>query len=262
MHFKLSIYQIQFFTEPARSDKLLSKHHFLTLISKGLERGRFAGHDFAQPAPFLAVTFANEPLIYSFNADRQNWIISFLSPDIRPGRLPHLMEIRQDNTWISVPRQAFLPPADVLRFTEEYQALSLAFSQPTPIHLFRIEAGMLGLFRYLMERRTPPSETGIAASMKTRLEDRTTMGKRIAELGTASGYSRDYPSMLFKREFGTSPLAYRNRCRMQLAAEMLAEGKKSVKAIALELGFKHVSHLSGMFRRTFGVSPRMMHRGH
>ena len=96
MNCSLSIYQVQLFTEPARSNKLYSLHHFLTLVSKGLERGRFAGHDFAQPEPFLAVTFANEPLTYSFNAERRNWIISFLSPDIRPGRLPTLMEIRQD----------------------------------------------------------------------------------------------------------------------------------------------------------------------
>jgi len=261
MHFRLSIHQIQFFTEPASAADFCPKAHFLALIFGGLERGHFAGHDLAQPKPLMAVTFAKELMSYSFSRERRNWIVSFLSPDMRVGRQPHLMEIRHGNSWISVPRLAYLSPADVLDFDEDCRSLEQAFSQPTPGNLFRIEAGMLGMFRYLAERSTPVHEAGVAATLRTRLEDRKSMGKKIAEFGTESGYSRDYPSLLFKREFGTSPLAYRNRYRMKLAVEMLDEGKKSVKEIAVELGFKHVSHFSGMFRRTFGLSPReTLHR--
>lgn len=260
MRCSLSVYQIQFFTEPARSQGLRAKHHFLTLVSAGLERGHFAGHDFDQPNPFLAVTFAEEPLAYVFNSERRNWIISFLSPDIRPGRLPQRMEIRYGDAWISVPRLAFLLPVDVLRFEEDFRGLEQAFSKPTPAHLFCVEAGMLNLFRYLAEQSPARHPADVAHALKTQLEDLSLIGKRIAELGVEAGYSRDYPGLLFKREFGTSPQAYRNRYRMQLAIELLAEGKKSVQAIATELGFKHLSHFSGQFRRTFGVSPRTMRR--
>lgn len=261
MRCALSVYQIQFFTEPARSLGLRAKHHFLTLVSAGLERGHFAGHDFDQPNPFLAVTFADEPLSYAFNSERRNWIISFLSPDIRPGRLPHMMEIRHDDAWISLPRLAFLPPPDALRFDEDFRSLAQAFSKPTPAHLFCVKAGILNLLRYLAEQSHSHPPTDVALALKTQLEDLSLIGKSIAELGIEAGYSRDYPGLLFKREFGISPQAYRNRYRMQLAVELLAEGKKSVQAIATELGFKHLSHFSGQFRRTFGVSPRAMRRG-
>jgi AraC-like DNA-binding protein len=256
MRCHLSIYRIQFFTEPARSDKLRPDHHFLILNFGGLQRGHFAGHDFCMPDPFMAVTLAHETLSYSFNDERRNWIISFRSPDFRAGRLPGLMDIRHDKGWFSLPRLAFLSPADVLRFDEDFRRLELAFSQPTPVNLFRVEAGMLNLFRYFAERDSTTPATGLAAVLKTKLEDRQSLGKRISDLGAASGYSQDYPSLLFKREFGTSPLTYRNRYRMQLSLEMLAEGKKSIHEIARELGFKHLSHFSGLFRRTFGLSPR------
>ena len=109
MHCRLSIHQIQFFTEAARSDKFRPRTHFLTLILGGLERGRLAGHELSSPKPFLAVTFANEVMSYSFNNERRNWIVSFLSSDIRVGRQPQLMEVRHGNAWASIPRLALCP---------------------------------------------------------------------------------------------------------------------------------------------------------
>lgn len=256
---QLDIYQIQYFTEPARSDDLRPNHHFLILNFEGLERGTFAGHDFVRPEPFLAVTLANEKLSYECTAEHRKWIMSFLSPDIRAGRLPHLLEIRYGTVWITVPRVASLSPASVMRLDENFRSMEQAFSKPTPANIFCVETGILGLLSHLAGQETALSRVDIAADMKRRLEDRTLMGKRIAELEAGSGYSRDYPGLLFKREFGISPLAYRNRCRMQLALDLLLTNKnKSVKEIALELGFKHLSHFSGLFRRTFGLSPRKM----
>jgi len=260
MKFSLSICQIEFFTAPAQAVGLRPGHNFLTWVSTGLEHGQFAGHTFDHPAPFLAVTFAREPLTYTFSPGRQNWIISFLSPDIRPGRQPNLMEIRHDKGWIPAPRVVFLSPLEEVPLTAHFQQMAVAFAQPTPPHLFGVETGILKLLQTFLMPNRAPDPSPIALALRHQLEDRRLLNRNLADLAAAAGYSKDYLSLLFKREFGIAPLAYRNRFRMQTAASLLTSGKMSIKEIADELGFRHLSHFSGMFRRTFGTSPRAVRR--
>jgi AraC-like DNA-binding protein len=60
--------------------------------------------------------------------------------------------------------------------------------------------------------------------------------------------------VLFTKQFGIAPLAYRNGRRMLQAMELVRSSRLSVKQIAQKMGFRHATHLSAMFRRAFGLT--------
>ena len=60
---------------------------------------------------------------------------------------------------------------------------------------------------------------------------------------------------LFRRELGVSPVEYKNRCRAELACEMLRYTHNNVSEVAESLGFDSVYVFSNTFRKYVGVSP-------
>lgn len=59
----------------------------------------------------------------------------------------------------------------------------------------------------------------------------------------------------FKRENGSTVLAYLNRYRIATAKQRLAEPSTSIKEIALSCGFDDISYFSRVFRKFEGVPP-------
>lgn len=59
----------------------------------------------------------------------------------------------------------------------------------------------------------------------------------------------------FKRVFGQSPRGMMQTLRMQRAQHLLMEGQKSVKEVAVEVGYLRQHEFSRAFRKAFGVSP-------
>jgi AraC-like DNA-binding protein len=62
-------------------------------------------------------------------------------------------------------------------------------------------------------------------------------------------------SRLFLRSLGDSPHRYYQTILLQQAADLLAETDRSVKDIALTLGFNSVSHFSNSFRARWNLTP-------
>lgn len=62
----------------------------------------------------------------------------------------------------------------------------------------------------------------------------------------------------FVESVGRSPLAAFMEMRLQLARHMIEKTDKSIGSIAVECGFCDSSHLSRMFRRHFGDTPRTL----
>lgn len=58
----------------------------------------------------------------------------------------------------------------------------------------------------------------------------------------------------FSRETGFTPHAYQMQCRVELARRLISRGSGLTDA-ALESGFADQSHMTRIFRRTYGVSP-------
>jgi AraC-like DNA-binding protein len=59
----------------------------------------------------------------------------------------------------------------------------------------------------------------------------------------------------FRAKFQLAPRRWAEQLRPNKAAKLLAAGQPP-KTVALELGYKQLSHFSARFHRHFGVSPR------
>ncbi|MFP4621363.1 MAG: helix-turn-helix domain-containing protein [Bacteroidales bacterium] len=60
---------------------------------------------------------------------------------------------------------------------------------------------------------------------------------------------------MFKKYTGLSPLQYHNMYRMEKAKELLLTSEKSVKKIAIELGFQSEQYFTRLFKKKMGVTP-------
>jgi AraC family transcriptional regulator len=62
---------------------------------------------------------------------------------------------------------------------------------------------------------------------------------------------------IFSRTLGVTPHQYLLRSRLRHAARLLADDKRSVTSVALEVGFNDISNFVRSFHRAAGVSPRV-----
>jgi AraC-like DNA-binding protein len=94
-----------------------------------------------------------------------------------------------------------------------------------------------------------------ATSDKARLGDSLTQSAaRIGDIAASLGQSREGFSRMVTRELGVAPHAFRVLVRLNLARQLLREGQP-IAAVAAEAGFSDQSHLTRLFRRTFGTTP-------
>jgi len=63
-------------------------------------------------------------------------------------------------------------------------------------------------------------------------------------------------SRLFKKETGVSFRQHVREVRMRKAEEMLRRTLLSIKEIAAEVGYKHVSDFDHHFKEVYGMTPR------
>jgi len=87
------------------------------------------------------------------------------------------------------------------------------------------------------------------------------MAEHVAEeinldrLAGRVGLSKFHFHRLFKKATGVSPSRYHTNLRMDVARRLLRESRKSVVAVALEVGYANPSHFAQLFRRETGLSP-------
>lgn len=89
----------------------------------------------------------------------------------------------------------------------------------------------------------------------TRLTEHPEENPSVASLAEACGMSQVYFRKLFRKEFGMAPVAYRNRLRLERAAQYLEYGQISVQEISDTLGYGTASHFIKEFRVAYGISP-------
>lgn len=77
----------------------------------------------------------------------------------------------------------------------------------------------------------------------------------LAVMSKSLGLSRSYIDTLFTTQMGMTPKKYLERRRLRTAEQMLHTSERSVKEIAVELGFRHASHFCMWFKRLTGQRP-------
>lgn len=78
----------------------------------------------------------------------------------------------------------------------------------------------------------------------------------VDELADVACVTKPYLIRLFKREFGTSPVQYINRKKVERAQLLLYTTDMPVKEVAYELGFSDHSYFIRMFRKQTDITPQ------
>ena len=124
-------------------------------------------------------------------------------------------------------------------------------AQALAIHLAR---------NYAETANGPPGGSPALPGYKLRqitdwLADHVAEEFNLERLAAQSGLSKFYFNRLFKGAVGVSPSHYHIALRMAEAKRQLRETKKSVVAVALDVGYANPSHFAQLFRRETGLSP-------
>ena len=69
------------------------------------------------------------------------------------------------------------------------------------------------------------------------------------------GWKRSYFYEVFEKQFKTTPQKYLHSLRMQLAVDLLFEGKLSISEIANRCGYESSTYFGRVFKNYYGVSP-------
>lgn len=77
----------------------------------------------------------------------------------------------------------------------------------------------------------------------------------IAQYAAESHISVNTFRSLFQKQFGTSPLKYRNYLRIERAKELLREGGFTVAEVAYASGFENIGYFCRYYRQITGESP-------
>ena len=168
----------------------------------------------------------------------------------------------------------FLPSEKITLITNEaiggqlsgiMQALIDAYNSSDEYISFTINARFYALIDYV-HNALYPSEGAAAGSEIDRarlyIESHCTENFSIADLAKQHSLDRSYFSRRFKEIVGIPPTAYKNRCRMRLAREMLTGTTRSVAQIAELLGFSSEAHFRECFREEYGESPLQFRKEH
>jgi len=79
---------------------------------------------------------------------------------------------------------------------------------------------------------------------------------RLQALADIACMSQNSLLRFFNHCYGTTPIEFLNRVRLQKAAGLLANTHQTITDIALSVGFSDSNYFSRKFRQHFGVSPR------
>jgi len=118
--------------------------------------------------------------------------------------------------------------------------------------------GLMGLIHHRLDRgpdAADPTPSLDPAAVRRYLLERLADPPSLPELAEAFALSPAHFSRLFNQCFGTSPMRYLTRLRIDHAAELLHRTDLKLTAIAARVGYDDPYHFSRVFKQTTGIAP-------
>ena len=114
---------------------------------------------------------------------------------------------------------------------------------------------LIEFYRLISENKAVNAPNSALMKAIDLINDRYTSHITMEELCEVSGVSKQYLCILFKNSFGSRPMEYITKRRIQAAKELLTATDKSIEDISAETGFCTPSYFCKQFRRYEGITP-------
>ena len=101
----------------------------------------------------------------------------------------------------------------------------------------------------------------LVAELLAFLEQHLAEDLTLADLAQRAGFTPQHLNRLFRRHLGATPLQIHGDLRLRHAAVLLAEGTRTVKAVAAQVGYADAAYFSRLFTARFGRTPKEVQSG-
>ncbi len=136
---------------------------------------------------------------------------------------------------------------------EEYNSASVSFALLRALLIQLI----VELCRcYASRKKKKPEAMNLLGKDKTIFDTAINEKMLVSQMAAKSGMSEQHFRRLFHKVYGTSPLNHLHLRKVINAKKMILEDKYSITEIAMRCGFCNSSHMSRVFKKLEGVSPR------
>ena len=113
----------------------------------------------------------------------------------------------------------------------------------------------LASLRYLRQYRSTVRYDGVVNAAIHYMKENVERHLTLQDVLDYVGYSSTRFSALFKKETGSSPLAYFNRLKIEYACQMLKTTDMHINQICYKVGIEDSLYFSRMFSKVMGMSP-------
>lgn len=182
--------------------------------------------------------------------ERRSWRILYFDPGIATGLSQEIGAGRSE-----IPRPVIRDAAIAARFEMLFSAVTASAADG-----LLCEELLLQLVADVMRERggsqeRPPVPASIRAA-RDLIDDDPLAAVSLADLSRESGLSRFQLLRGFAKATGLTPHAYLVQARIHIARRLIAEGTPLAEA-AFASGFADQSHMTRVFVRKYGLSPRL-----
>ena len=115
----------------------------------------------------------------------------------------------------------------------------------------RLEELLQGLRRFILERSESPHVAKVKRIVVQHYHEQILFGRLAEEMNI----SRNYLSMIFKKETGVSFMTYLTNYRIGKAKELLLQKRYMVYEIAQLTGYQDAAYFSRIFKHVTGMTP-------
>lgn len=114
---------------------------------------------------------------------------------------------------------------------------------------------LLGRIRRAYEEHQARHEPDAAHRIRQYIIEHSHEDLSLEAIGRMVGLSPFYISKVFKEQFGINYIDFLTECRIEKAKKLMADPERSMKAIALDVGYHDPNYFSKVFKKICRVSP-------
>lgn len=253
------VHSVARYDQPQSGTQLLA-HAVISFHIAGQTRMSVGDTTLTNPGPYLAILPVGAFVKFDYTDTRDQWAVVLDFPVLQASRQAGAVEILgADGDRIVLPMFTPIVKEHISGWEGEFLRMREAFITPFAAQRLRVYLGVCNTIRYVIDQRRDVYPSA-AAKLRWLIDEDRQVRHRLEELSRQCGYSASRLRTVFEREYGMSPLTYRNKARMGIAADLLCNSDLRIKEISDRIGCRHVSHFCALFKSAFALTPSQYQR--